>query len=266
MGNTVVFPNKASGTQLIQELIADGCHAITRYQPDGDKIMRMHAPTAKIENGFAVSAIARRVGIDRKTVRKYIERGLEPPSCGPRQPRARRLEPSEADLRRRVVAYPGLTASRLLREIREHGYGGGYTAVTDFLREVRPSPMPAFPRRGRPPAMMAVGDGLPVLERIRRTLIALRMPRALEGLDHAVHQLERGEASALELIDTLLAGELSVRETSRIKTALRMGRLRRRLELSGRVGVTTLRTRRAESGRCRVPVAERGLREKPLAS
>jgi hypothetical protein len=73
--------------------------------------------------------------------------------------------------------------------------------------------------------MTAMGDGLPVLERIRRTLIALRMPRALEVLDHAVHQLERGEASALELIDTLLAEELSVRETSRIKTALRMGRL-----------------------------------------
>ena len=70
-----------------------------------------------------------------------------------------------------------------------------------------------------------MGDGLPVLERIRRTLIALRMPRALEVLDHAVHQLERGEASALELIDMLLAEELSVRETSRIKTALRMGRL-----------------------------------------
>jgi DNA replication protein DnaC len=51
------------------------------------------------------------------------------------------------------------------------------------------------------------------------------MPRALEMLDHAVRQLERGEASALELIDTLLAEELSVRETSRIKTALRMGRL-----------------------------------------
>jgi len=73
--------------------------------------------------------------------------------------------------------------------------------------------------------MTAIGEGLPVPERIRRTLIALRMPRALEVLDHAVRQLERGEASALELIDTLLAEELSARETSRIKTALRMGRL-----------------------------------------
>jgi transposase len=101
--------------------------------------------------GLGVTAIARRVGIDRKTVRKYIERGLEPPAYGPRQPRRRRLEPFEAYLRQRVVAYPGLTASRLLREIREHGYGGGYTAVTDFLREVRPSPIPAFEVRFETP-------------------------------------------------------------------------------------------------------------------
>jgi transposase len=101
--------------------------------------------------GLSVSAIARRVGIDRKTVRKYIERGLEPPSYGPRQPRARQLEPFEAYLRQRVAAYPGLTASRLMREIREHGYVGGYSAVTDFLREVRPSPVPPFEVRFETP-------------------------------------------------------------------------------------------------------------------
>src|SRR5437762_13024281 len=79
--------------------------------------------------GLSVSAIARRVGIDRKTVRKYIARGSEPPSYGPRKPRARRLEPFEAYLRQRITAYPGLTARRLLREIKQHGYAGGYTAV-----------------------------------------------------------------------------------------------------------------------------------------
>jgi transposase len=30
--------------------------------------------------GLSPTAIARRLGIDRKTVRKYIARGLEPPS------------------------------------------------------------------------------------------------------------------------------------------------------------------------------------------
>jgi transposase len=101
--------------------------------------------------GLSVSAIARRVGVDRKTVRKYIERGLEPPSYGPRKPRARRLEPFEVYLWQRVAAYPGLTASRLLREIKEHSYAGGYTAVTDFLREVRPAPVPPFEVRFETP-------------------------------------------------------------------------------------------------------------------
>jgi predicted phage terminase large subunit-like protein len=48
----VLIEDKASGTQLIQELIADGCYGVTRYQPTTDKIMRMHAQTAMIENGF----------------------------------------------------------------------------------------------------------------------------------------------------------------------------------------------------------------------
>jgi predicted phage terminase large subunit-like protein len=47
-----LIEDKASGTQLIQELITDGCHGVTRYQPTGDKTMRLHAQTAMIENGF----------------------------------------------------------------------------------------------------------------------------------------------------------------------------------------------------------------------
>jgi predicted phage terminase large subunit-like protein len=48
----VLIEDKASGTQLIQELVADGCHGVTRYQPTTDKVMRLHAQTALIENGF----------------------------------------------------------------------------------------------------------------------------------------------------------------------------------------------------------------------
>jgi predicted phage terminase large subunit-like protein len=50
--DVVLIEDKASGTQLIQELIADGCHRVTRYKPECDKIMRLHAQTAIIENGF----------------------------------------------------------------------------------------------------------------------------------------------------------------------------------------------------------------------
>jgi predicted phage terminase large subunit-like protein len=48
----VLIEDKASGTQLIQELIADGSHGVTRYQPECDKIMRMNAQTAIVEGGF----------------------------------------------------------------------------------------------------------------------------------------------------------------------------------------------------------------------
>ncbi|MER9696318.1 IS21 family transposase [Mesorhizobium sp. M0179] len=86
-----------------------------------------------------MSAIARESGIDRKTVRKYIARGLEAPAYGPRKPRQAVIDPFTAYLRERVTRYPGLTGSRLFRELKNLGYGGGYTAVTDFLRDVRPA-------------------------------------------------------------------------------------------------------------------------------
>jgi hypothetical protein len=64
-----------------------------------------------------------------------------------------------------------------------------------------------------------------VLNRIRRTLVGPRMPRALEMIDATVRQLERGEVTPLQAIETLLAEELSLRESRRIKTALVMDRL-----------------------------------------
>jgi predicted phage terminase large subunit-like protein len=48
----ILIEDKASGTQLIQDLLASGLSKVTRFQPDGDKIMRLHAQTATIENGF----------------------------------------------------------------------------------------------------------------------------------------------------------------------------------------------------------------------
>jgi len=47
--SVVLIEDKASGTQLIQDLIAEGCHGVTRYQPTDEKTMRMHAQTAVIE-------------------------------------------------------------------------------------------------------------------------------------------------------------------------------------------------------------------------
>lgn len=70
------------------------------------------------QQGLTVSAISRETGIDRKTERKYIERGLAVPADGPRKPRAIVIDPFASYLRERVKSYPGLTGSRLLRELR----------------------------------------------------------------------------------------------------------------------------------------------------
>src|SRR2546430_2872468 len=53
--------------------------------------------------------------------------------------------------RERALAYPGRTGRRLWRELRERGYEGGYTAVTDVLRDIRPAPLPAFEVRFETP-------------------------------------------------------------------------------------------------------------------
>ena len=71
------------------------------------------------------------------------------------------------------------------------------------------------------------GEAMPdaPIERIRRHLVGLRMPRALETLDHLVQQIERGQLGTLEAIELLLAEEITIRESRRIKAALQMARL-----------------------------------------
>ncbi len=64
-------------------------------------------------------------------------------------------------------------------------------------------------------------------ERVRRLLVGLKMPRALEALDDIVRRLETGELSGLEAVQTLLAEEFETRETRRIKMSLMTARLTR---------------------------------------
>ena len=63
------------------------------------------------------------------------------------------------------------------------------------------------------------------LESIRKSLVGLRMPRALEMLDATLRRIEQGEINSIEALDLLLLEELTVRESRRIKAALLMARL-----------------------------------------
>ena len=104
------------------------------------------------KQGLSVSAIAKRMGLDRKTVRKYIERGAVAPQYSPRPVRASVIAPFEAFVQERVAAWPELTGTRLLREIRDQGYAGSYTVLKRLLRRVRPAKAPVFEHRFEKPA------------------------------------------------------------------------------------------------------------------
>jgi transposase len=109
--------------------------------------------------GLSVSAIARQMGCDRKTVRKYLDLGLEPPIYGPRPPRGSKLDGYHAYLRDRVADFPELSGRRLFRELQGKGYEGSYTTLKKYLRTVRPPLTARFERRFEtPPGKQAQVD------------------------------------------------------------------------------------------------------------
>ncbi|WP_296313446.1 helix-turn-helix domain-containing protein, partial [Pseudomonas sp.] len=95
------------------------------------------------KHGLGVREIAREVGVSRNTVRRY----LREPEAGRyrgRPPQPGKLAAFEGYVVARVAsAVPEqLTASVLLRELRERGYVGGYTILKDFLQRLRPVLVP----------------------------------------------------------------------------------------------------------------------------
>ena len=64
-----------------------------------------------------------------------------------------------------------------------------------------------------------------ITDRIRESLIGLRMRRSMEVLDHILQRLEKGEVTAIEAIDDLLSEEYTSREGRRVTVALTTARL-----------------------------------------
>jgi transposase len=53
-----------------------------------------------------------------------------------------KLDAYKAIIDTRLAAYPALSAVRLLAEIRAAGFGGSYTQLKAYVRQVRPTPPP----------------------------------------------------------------------------------------------------------------------------
>ena len=63
------------------------------------------------------------------------------------------------------------------------------------------------------------------IDSIKRSLVGLKMPRALEVLDAAVRRVEQGEMDGVGALDQILIEELTHRENRRVRTALLVSRL-----------------------------------------
>jgi transposase len=101
--------------------------------------------------GLSIQAISKLTGYDRKTVRKYLLAPDGVPTYGRRKAEPGKLDPFKTYLNERLQA--GVwNACVLMRELREHGYSGSYTILTDWLRPQRQSARVVAVRRFETPA------------------------------------------------------------------------------------------------------------------
>jgi transposase len=105
--------------------------------------------------GWSISAIARHLGHDRKTVRTYLRGEREPGRRASRGPDV--MAPFVEYCRIRLADDPHLWASALLDELRELGYRGSYPSLTAAIRAhgLRPHCEPCQATRGRDAAIIA---------------------------------------------------------------------------------------------------------------
>lgn len=102
-----------------------------------------------LEEGVSKRALARKFGISRDTIYRWIRDGdldrdldEQPVRYGPRAPLPTKLDDYKPIIVERLRAFPELSSVRLLEEIQAAGYTGGYTQLRLYVRSVRPRPAP----------------------------------------------------------------------------------------------------------------------------
>ena len=99
-----------------------------------------------IDEGLSYAAIAQRLGLSERTIRRWVQSGLldrdldQPPAYKPRPPRPTKLDPYKGLIETRLAAYPDLSAVRLFEEVQASGYAGGYSQLSAYVARVRPRP------------------------------------------------------------------------------------------------------------------------------
>ncbi|MFI7676371.1 IS21 family transposase [Actinophytocola sp. NPDC049390] len=137
------------------------------------------------QQGWSISAIARHLGVDRKTVRAYLSGQREPGRRQRTQPTV--IEPFLEYCRLRLADDPHLWASTLFDELVGLGFTGSYPSLTAAVRahQLRPHCEPCQVVRGRDVAIIAHPPG----EETQWDWLELPDPPAAWGVGRQAHLL-----------------------------------------------------------------------------
>lgn len=95
-----------------------------------------------LDQGLGKRAIAKQLGVSRRTVHHWIATGqltrvVETEAPRRTAPRPQKLDRFKPLIHERLAAYPALSAERLFAECRAAGYTGGTTRLRDYVARVR---------------------------------------------------------------------------------------------------------------------------------
>jgi len=112
---------------------------------------------AMAADGVTQREIARRLGINRRTVRRLVE-AAEPPRYE-RSPAGSMLDPLEPVIRRLIEEWPGIKAPRVTELLRDdYGYGGSVDLVRRRIAVIRPRAVRPAQRTGYRPGQVLQVD------------------------------------------------------------------------------------------------------------
>ena len=91
-----------------------------------------------LKEGLSKTAVAKKLGISRRTVHRYVAEEKESPEYKARPRAPSKIDPFRNYVDERLKTYPELSSARLFAEIKDMGYRGRYTILKDLVRSLRP--------------------------------------------------------------------------------------------------------------------------------
>jgi transposase len=110
------------------------------------------------DEGLSKSQVAKRLGLNRRTVDKYWDGETESPSTPEYKERTSMLSSWMGYIKDRLKKYPELSAKRLYDEIRKKGYSGSERTVRREVARIRPADARVYTPQKTLPGEQAQAD------------------------------------------------------------------------------------------------------------